>query len=291
MNDPSLSRQSKDIILKHVAGVLGDGLFRRFGIGQAPIARRLPAELPVLEVRTDYADLLYEITDDTIVDLELQSGSAPGDLERFADYSWGVWRRHRKRVHTVVLYGPRVTVAPPDRLDAGGHVFRLTNILLADQDGEAVLTRLKAKRGRREPFADEDLVDLVLAPLMGHRRPLIEVVPELLPLVDALPSPARRETMGTIVGLAYHYFEAPIAASLLEVLKMSNVLEELIASGIVKGREEGREEQKRASLRTLLRLRFGAIPPALDRRIETATIPALDALFAKAATAERIDSL
>ena len=290
MNDPSLSRQSNDIILKHVAGVLGDGLFRRFDIGQAPIARRLPAELPVLEVRTDYADLLYELTDDTIVNLELQSGSALGDLERFADYSWGVWRRHRKRVHTVVLYGPRVTVAPPDRLDAGGHVFRLTNILLADQDGEAVLARLKAKRGRREPFADEDLVDLVLAPLMGH-RPLIEVVPELLPLVDALPSPARRETMGTIVGLAYHYFEAPIAASLLEVLKMSNVLEELIASGIVKGREEGREEQKRASLRTLLRLRFGAIPPALDRRIETATIPALDALFAKAATAERIDSL
>jgi len=187
MNDPSLSRQSNDIILKHVAGVLGDGLFRRFDIGQAPIARRLPAELPVLEVRTDYADLLYELTDDTIVDLELQSGSTPGDLERFADYSWSVWRRHRKRVHTVVLYGPRVTTAPPNRLDAGGHVFRLTNILLADQDGEAVLARLKAKRERQEPFADQDLVDLVLAPLMRQRRPLIEVVPELLPLVDALP--------------------------------------------------------------------------------------------------------
>ena len=149
MSDPALSRQSKDIILKHVAGVLGDGLFRRFGIGKAPIARRLPTELPVLEVRTDYADLLYELTDDTIVDLELQTGSAPADIERFADYSWVVWRQHRKRVRTVVLYGPRVTVAPPDRLDAGGHVFRLTNILLADQDGEAVLARLQAKRGPR----------------------------------------------------------------------------------------------------------------------------------------------
>jgi len=184
-------------------------------------------------------------------------------------------------------HGPRVTIAPPDRLDAGGHVFRLTNILLADQDGEAVLARLKAKRERQEPFADQDLVDLVLAPLMRQRRPLIEMVPELLPLVDALPPEARVETMGTIVGLAYHYFEAPIAASLLEVLKMSNVLEELIASGIVKGREE----EKRASLRTLLRLRFGAIPPALDRRIEAADVPTLDALFAVAATAGRIDVL
>ena len=287
MGDPSLSRQSKDIILKHVAGVLGDGLFRRFGIGQAPIARRLPAELPVLEVRTDYADLLYELTDHTIVDLELQSGSVPGDIDRFADYSWGTWRRHRKRVHTVILYGPRVTIEPPERLDAGGHVFTLTNILLAKQDAEAVLSRLKAKRGRQEPFADEDLVDLVLAPLMGQRRPLIEVVPELLPLVDALPPAQRRDTMGSIVGLAYHYFEAPIAASLLEVLKMSNVLEELITSGILKGREE----EKRASLRTLLRLRFGAIPPVLDRRIDTADMTVLDALFAVAATAERIDAL
>lgn len=149
-----------------------------------------------------------------------------------------------------------------------------------------MLARLKAKRQRQEPFADQDLVDLVLAPLMRQRRPLIEMVPELLPLVDALPPAARAETMGTIVGLAYHYFEAPIAASLLEVLKMSNVLEELIASGIVKGREE-----KRASLRTLLRLRFGAIPPALDRRIEAADMPTLDALFAVAATAGRIDAL
>ena len=282
-----LSRQSKDIILKHMAGVLGDGFFRRFGIGQAPIARQLPAELPVLEVLTDYADLLCELTDDTIVDLELQSGSAPGDLERFADYSWSVWRRHRKRVHTVVLYGPRVTTAPPDRLDAGGHIFRLANILLADQDGEADQDRLKAKRERQEPFADQDLVDLVLAPLMRQRRPMIEMVPKLLQLVDALPLAARAETMGTTVGLAYHYFEAPIAASLLEVLKMSNVLEELIASAIVKGREEA----KRASLRTLLRLRFGAIPPAIDRRIEAADVPTLDALFAVAATAGRIDAI
>ena len=101
--------------------------------------------------------------------------------------------------------------------------------------------------------------------------------------------------MGTIVGLAYHYFEAPIAASLLEALKMSNVLEELIASGIVRGREEGRmegiAEEKRASLRTLLPLRFGAVPPALDLHIERADVSALDALFAVAATAERIDVL
>ena len=84
MNDPSLSRQSKDIILKHMAGVLGDGLFRRFGIGQAPIARQLPAELPVLEVRTDYADLLCELTDDTIVDrLQLERLAPPSQARAY----------------------------------------------------------------------------------------------------------------------------------------------------------------------------------------------------------------
>jgi hypothetical protein len=44
-----------------------------------------------------------------------------------------------------VLYGPAVTTEPPTEVDAGGHVFRLTDVLLSRQDGDAALARLERK--------------------------------------------------------------------------------------------------------------------------------------------------
>ncbi len=85
------------------------------------------------------------------------------------------------------------------------------------------------------------------------------------------------------MGLAYHYLEESEAAALLGALKMANALEEMIAGGIMQG--------KRDALRTLLRTRFGAIPPALEERIEAANSDELEALVVRAVQVERIEEL
>jgi hypothetical protein len=298
-----VAHEAKDILQKRTYGILGNGVIRRFRLNLPPIVAQLPTDLPVLEVRAQYADRLFQLADDSLLDLEMQSDFAAEDVLRFGDYSWTGFRQHRKKVHTVVIYGPAVTVEPPDVVDAGGHTFRLTNILLAREDGDATLARLREKVAHGEPLDDVDRVDLALTPLLRHRRALNDVMPEVVPLVQALPEEERAEPVGTILGLAYHYLDDSVAAAILEVLKMTNALEEMIAQGITRGLEEGRAEGraeglregedvgKRAALLTLLRSRFGTVPPALEARIAMARGTSLDALIAQAAIADRVELL
>jgi hypothetical protein len=231
--------------------------------------------------------------DDTIQHWELQSGHAPEDLLRFGDYNWSAFRQYGKPVHTMVLYGPEVVTMPESVLNGGGHIFRVTNILLSQHDGEAVAARLRTKVSRHEALDGVDRVDLALAALMRHTRPLAEVVRDLTPVVEALPAAEQGDMMGTIVGLSYHYLQAEAATAILEALRMSNVLEQLIGEGIEKGRVEGRVEGelegKRASLRRVLTAKFGAVPVRLEQRIAAAGGETLDQLIIRAATADRID--
>jgi flagellar biosynthesis/type III secretory pathway protein FliH len=240
MAEPPISRQAKDILLKRVAGVLGDALGRRFGLDLPGIVAHIPSDLPVIEVRAQNPDLLFLLSDGTLLLLELQSRYSPEHLLRFGDYTWSAFRAHGRRVHTVVLYGPDAG-APSSLVDAGSMRLEVTNILLGEHDAEEALEHLTAKVARSEPLTSVDRIDLVLTPLMRQRRPLEEVVRDLLPLVSAVPENEQAETVGTIVGLAYHYLDEGAAAALLEGLKMANKLVEMIADGIEQGIEQGRE--------------------------------------------------
>jgi hypothetical protein len=294
--EPDVAREAKDILRRKKLSVVGNGLIERFGLDLPPIVGQLPSDLPVLEVRAQQADLLHLLADDSLLDTECQSSYAYEDLLRFGDYSWSAFRQHNKRTRTLVLYGPAVTVEPPTEVDAGGHVFRLTQVLLSKQDGDAALARLERKVARGEPLDAVDRVDLAL---MAHRRPLEEVVAEVLPVVRALPASEQAEMVGTIIGLGYTGREESVAMALLEAFKMANALEELIAEGIVQGRQEGlaagrqegQVEGKRAALRRLVERRFGPPPPVLEQRIAAADEAALDELFDRAITIETLAEL
>jgi hypothetical protein len=93
------------------------------------------------------------------------------------------------------------------------------------------------------------------------------------------------------VGLAYHYLDEDAAATLLEGLKIVNKLEEMIAVGIEQGRHEGIEQGRREAVRTVVRVRFGAVPASLEQRIANAGDAALDELLARAAKTATIESI
>jgi len=303
MADPRVAYHAKDIILKHIAATLGDDFLGRFGFQFARIVRQLPADLPVIEVRAQYPDILLLLADGTILHIELQSRFSPDDLLRFADYSWAAYRQYKTRVITIILYGPEVTKIPVSRLDAGAHVVTMTSILLGQEDGAAVTTRLVAKVAAGEALDGADRVDLALAVLMRHGRPLAEVVRELAPVVEALPASERSAMLGSIIGLSYYYLQEDDARAILEALQMANVLEKLVEEGILqgiaqgeargeaRGREEGRVEGRAEAVRALVALKFGVLPPALDARIAGADLAALDRLLARAVTATRIEDL
>lgn len=253
MSDMEISRLSKDIILKRIVEGLRGDFFARFGLSLAPIVEALPTELPVLEVRGQRADLLFLLAGGTILHLEFQTTRKRGDLLRFFQYQLAAYEHHgRKPVFTIILYGPDIAEAP-ETLWTGSGTYTVRKLFLGREDGETVLRRLREKRAAGEGINTQDRIDIILLPLMRHRRPLEEVLREVARLTRQLPVAEQEQTIGALVGLAYHYVDEAVSAAILEALSMTNareaLLEESIGKGIAQGIEQGREigiEQGRA---------------------------------------------
>ncbi len=314
MSPSYVSRKSVDIVLKYTAEALGGALFARFGLPPPPIVAGLPSELPELRITSQQTDLLFRLADGSILHLEFQTTRRRGDLLRFAAYNLAVSQHYGRPVWTVVLYGAGIKSAR-DTLQAGSLTFRVHNILVGKEDGEAVLGRLREKATRDEPFTATDRVDLILSPLMRRRRSLADVTREAARLTARLPEEQREPTVGALIGLSYPKISDDVVAAILEELGMTTMLEaitreiearvtpqiearaearltpqiEARVTAQVEARVEAQAERK--ALQTFLTTRFGAIPTAVQRRIDAADPAQLDALLARAATIEGVDDL
>ena len=321
-----VSRKSADIVLKYTAEALGGALFARFGLSLPPIVAGLPSELPQLRISSQQTDLLFRLADGSILHLEFQTTRRAGDLLRFAAYNLAVSQHYGQPVWTVVLYGAGIRSAG-DTLQAGSLTFHVHNILVGKEDGDAVLRRLREKAARDEPFTSTDRIDLILAPLMRQKRVAAEVAREAAHLTVHLPREQREMTVSALIGLSYPNVSKDVVAAILEELGMTTMLEALaeeiearltpqvearltlqiearlgpqIEARLepqIEARVEARlvpeieVRSERKALRTFLKTRFGAIPRAVQRRIDAADSTQLDALLERAATITRIDEL
>jgi hypothetical protein len=175
---------------------------------------------------------------------------------------------------TVVLYGLGISEAPTI-LDRGSHVFTARNIYLGQRDGEAVVARLREVTGRGGELGSRERLDVMLLPLMGQSRPLPEVLREVAGLARTLPQPVRDEVIGTMIGLAYNYLEPALAEGLLEVLRMANALENLVADALTKGALAALVKGRQEDILSVLVTRLGPISEETQRRIEQVADPAV----------------
>ena len=290
MSQPRVARQSTNIVFKPIAVALGGDLFARFGVPLPPIVDALPTELPQLEVRTQHTDQLFRLADDSILHLEFQTTLRPGDLRRFCAYNLAVCEQYDQPVWTVVLYGAGIRNAP-DTWQYGSQNFRVQNILVGQEDGDAVLQRLHQKAARGEAFTATDRVDLILSPLMRQSRPVPDVLRAAAPLTQRLPKAHQEPTVGALLGLAYHYVQEDVVRAILEELSMANPLQELIDERVAQGVAQGEIEGQRRALRTFLQGRFGTLPEAVEQRIAAANAEQLDVLIGRAAIVASPDEL
>ena len=311
MADPQVSRLSKDLLLKHVVGGLRGDFLSRFGLPYAPILMPLPTDLPMLEVRGRQTDLLFRLADGNILHVEFQMRNKPADLFRFCNYNLAVAEQYfPSLVFTLVLHGPESSGAR-DSLDTGSNIFSMRNVLLGKEDGEAVLGRLKEKRARGESLDARDRLDLILLPLMGRHRSIEAMLTDVADVAGSLPRAEQEQTVGALVGLSYHYVDEAFSVALLEALKMTNALQSLledtvargieqgvaqgieqgVARGIEQGVARGKAEEARRLLRLTIAQRFGAIPAALERRIELADLGTLDRMFERSLNASSIEAI
>ena len=290
---PRRPRQDNPLAQMFAHAVPSD-ILRHLGVDLPAIVGVLPIDdLPPLEVKTDNA-LLFGLAGEPLLHVEFKITPDADTLWDAMRYNLAAAMHYEQPIQTVVLCGPAITSAP-DRLEAGSLTLQVTNILLGQEDGSLALQRLRHKARRREPFTGADRVDLLLLPLLRHIRPLQALLPDIVEVGRALPEEERARTIGGLAALTMGYVDAEFAHSLLEALHMANTLDTLIDEGICRGhalgKAEGLAEGKRAALRTVLYVRFGVLPAALEERITRADPEALDALLIRAARATHLETL
>jgi len=211
----------------------------------------------------------------------------------FASHHLEAFRRYRVDVHTIVLCGPSVREAPAP-LRTSSMAFMPTFILLGQEQAETVVEALRARIEQGEGLRGVDKISLLLLPLMRRQEPLEAVLARAESVVAVLPELERAQTVGAMAGLAYHDLEEAAVRRLLEVLKMPNLLEQMIADRLTQGIEQGRAEGQagqREMARSVIRSRFGTVPAVLEERITHLENEDLRALVIQAATAERVEDL
>ncbi|MDQ2830123.1 MAG: hypothetical protein M3Y74_13885 [Chloroflexota bacterium] len=281
-----ISQHGLDIIFKLEAEQLGTALGRKFGIDLPPIVRHFPTELPVADVHLDQLDTIFELAESSLLHLECQTEHRRETLLRFLQYDVDLYTQYRRHIYTVVIYGAGIRTAA-ETLDFGTVHYRVHNVFLGCQDGEATYRQLKAKLAAGASLDSEERLDLVFLPLMRHKRsrPKVQVVTDALALARQLPEDAQRQVLASLIGLGQSFLGPEELGALLEGLMTTNIGEMLLD----RGAERGAMTKARQDVLMVLSARFGAVPPELDALIgRINNLDRLDTLLSAAATANSL---
>jgi hypothetical protein len=287
-----LSRNSIDIIFKSEAARLVAVLPKYLGVQLAPIVAQLPTDSPRVDIHMEETDAIFELADGSLLHLEFQTTWRRRDLVRFLLYDVHLYARHRKRIHTVVIYGAGIEQTDTT-LDVGAFQYGVSAVYWGREDGEARLAELHEELRTQGQLSESGQVALIFLPLMRQTRPMVEVVRDTVEMAQLLPEGEQRGVLAALLGLGARYLEQRDFEQLVEGL-MSTVtglqlLEQSYERGRVEGRQEGQIEASREDLLTVLESRFDSVPDDLRQRIQEVTEPGvLSHLLVVAATAPDI---
>mgnify|MGYP004674543643 CR=1 FL=1 len=156
----------EDRALKGAAQVLGEALVSFTGIGRK-LVRVLPTEQVIIRTEVFQEDFNYELEDGKILHLEFESDElTKEDLMRFRGYEAVLSYQHKKDVITCVLCSAKAKKLK-SRLDTGMNTYQVQVIRLKNWDAEELLLELERKQEAQHPLRKEEMLKLVLLPLMG----------------------------------------------------------------------------------------------------------------------------
>lgn len=276
-----LSQHGLDIVFKLEAEQLGSALGRRFGIDLPPIVRHFPTELPVADVHLEQLDTVFELQDGSLLHLEFQTIHRRETLARFFQYDVNLYLQYKRDISTIVLYGAGIATAA-ETLDFHAVQYKVHNIFIGQQDGEATYQRLRARVEAQAGLAPEERLDLIFLPLMRQTKPALAVVSDALRLARQLPSEEQRQALASLIGLGQSFLDQAQLGVLLEGLMATSIGQSLLERGRITGKQE--------YLTKVLTRRFGIVPQDLaSRLLDVGDEEQLDSLLDAAHSARDLD--
>ncbi len=162
-----MPRKAEDIIMKNVFDLLKGDALKFFGIDKKIVA---PArtELNFVELKTNINDNVYLLEDDTFIHLEFQTTNKRDDIRRFMASDAVLFYKEDKPIKTIVVYSADIDHALIN-LDGGSIKYELEAFYMIALDGDILYNEVKKKVDHHEPLSKQDLMSIVLLPIMKSK--------------------------------------------------------------------------------------------------------------------------
>lgn len=161
------TQKTEDIIMKNVFDLLKGDALQFFGIDKRIIA---PArtELNFIELQTNFDDNTYLLDDGTLLHIEFQSTKDKNDIYRFMVSDAVMAFKEHRPVRTMIVYSSDITNVAA-HLDLGSITYTADTFYMIAFDGDAIYNEIVGKISRSEKLTKQDLMSLVLLPLMRSK--------------------------------------------------------------------------------------------------------------------------
>ena len=231
--------QHEDAVLKISMQFFADELLPYFNI-EGKVISFAPTELVHLELQKLFQDFNFVMEDGTWKHFEFQSTNEGLEgLKRFRVYEALTGYLHKVKVETYVLFSGNIR-NPMTEFTEGFNTYRVKPIIMQHHNADELLEKLERKQNNGEHIAREDLIPLVLSPLMNGNSSIKDRINKAYQIIRKTTE-VKKDDIGKLEAMLY-----AMADKFLDVVDLERLKEEMTMTKLGKmiwedGIEAGRE--------------------------------------------------
>lgn len=200
-----------------------------------------PTESVHMELKKFHEDMNLVMEDGTWKHFEFQStdGGIP-DLKRFRVYEAMTSYQHKVSVTTYVLFSGQIK-NPVTEFTEGTNTYRIIPLILTNQNADEEIQKIRQKMAQDEILTKEDLIPLILCPLMSGVMSQKERIKEAFSITreaTSVDSNEIKKMEAMIYTMADKFLDKMSMEEIVEDISMTKLGTMLINKGIEQGIEQ-----------------------------------------------------
>ena len=273
LDDIVISYNNYDIIFKSLTNMFSSQSLEFYGLKTAPIMRAEPADLPQIKIDERRMDFVFYLVDDTYLHIEFQTTFKKEDLDRFKLYDALLYEEKKKPVYTAIIYGAGIDDSPTE-LNYGSLKYIVQAVYMGKYDGDNIYSELKEKINQSGTLSSIDKLNLIFLPLMKNSVDKSQRAIDAIEIAQNITDKKEQLFLiGCLIGISDKFIDEAYVQKMMEVMKMTRVLQRLYKEfkeeGRIEGKAEGISSGKQEDVIKLLKKKFKTLPEPLADKIKS----------------------
>lgn len=230
--------------MKTMVRFFADELLPYLGI-QGKVKMVAPTEEIHMEIKRMYEDMNLIMDDGTWKHFEFQStNGGVTDLKRFRVYEAITSQQNKVPVITYVLFSGKIK-NPQYQFTEGINTYRVIPIVMQNKNADRIIKKLQKKQKKSRPISREELVSLVLTPLMQGKIPMKDRIKNAFQIIgeeNCMKAEETQKMQAVIYALAEKFLKNEEMDEVKGVINMTRLGQMLVNDGINQGMSQGKAE-------------------------------------------------